>query len=282
MSVALAASSLAPLACDLEKTGNQLAADHVMVGTLLATPQVDISASAMAGYDAGTFGPDGGDVISLPAQTAAVVFLGTRSGENSQPSGVAGASVTVQPTGGQATSLTEDGAGSYSRTSVGEEDFKYQSGATYQFIASQGGTRFVGEVENAPVKETIAAFHPPEGFVRIDSKTELAFDRAAVPAGQDRTLGFVTVVPLSADGSQGKPTYTNVPQTPVQFLQLVGLPGPYRETRVAIPGTAFPDANKTYLVIFQAVRLGGAESDNLFIGSALLAGTAEVGVIRTR
>jgi hypothetical protein len=140
----------------------------------------------------------------------------------------------------------------------------------------------VGEVENAPVKETVSAFHPPEGFVRIDSKTALAFDRAAVPEGQDRTLGFVTVVPLSADGSQGEPTYTNVPKTPVQFLQLVGLPGPYREARVTIPGTAFPEGNKTYLVIFQAVRLGGAESDNLFIGSALLAGTAEVGVIRTR
>ncbi|WP_205525770.1 hypothetical protein [Pyxidicoccus trucidator] len=282
LSAALAASSLAPLACDLEKTGNQLAADHVMVGTLLSTPQVDVSASALAGYDAGTFGADGGDVISLPAQTAAVVFFGTRTGENSQPSGVAGASVTLQPEGGQATTLTEDGAGSYSRTSVGDEGLQYQSGATYQFIASRSGTRYVGQVDNSPPKETVAAFHPPEGFLRIDANAALAFDRAAVPEGQDRTLGFVTVVPLSADGSQGDPTYTNVPKAPLQFLQLVGLPGPYREARVTIPGTAFPQANKTYLVIFQAVRLGGAESDNLFLGSALLAGTAEVGVVRTR
>lgn len=282
LSAALTASFLAPLACDLEKTGNQLAADHVMVGTLLATPQVDVSASALAGYDAGTFGPDGGDVISLPAQTAAAVFLGTRSGENAQPSGVAGATVTLQPVGGTATSLTEDGAGSYSRTSVGEEALTYQSGATYQFVASRGGTRYVGQVENAPVKEPIAALKPPEGFLRINARTALAFDRAPVPADQDRTLGFVTVVPLSASGEKGQPTYSNVPQTPVQFLQLVGLPGPYREARVTIPGEAFPESNKTYLVIFQAVRLGGAESDNLFLGSALLAGTAEVGVVRTR
>jgi hypothetical protein len=281
LSVALAASSLAPLACDLEKTGNQIAADHVMVGTLLSTPQVDVSASALAGYDAGTFGPDGGDVISLPAQTAAVVFLGTRSGENSQPSGIPGAAVTVQPVDGQATTLTEDGAGSYSRTSVGEEGFQYQSGATYQFIAAQGGTRYVGQVDNAPVKETVAAFHPPEGFLSIARNTALSFDRPAVAEGQDRTLGFITVVPLSAEGAQGEPTYTNVPKTPVQFLQLVGLPGPYREARVTIPGTAFPQGNQTYLVIFQAVRMGGAESDNLFLGSALLAGTAEVGVVRT-
>ncbi|MFP2932533.1 hypothetical protein ACLESO_46770 [Pyxidicoccus sp. 3LG] len=282
LSAVLAASSLAPLACDLEKTGNQLAADHVMVGTLLATPQVDVSASALAGYDAGTFGPDGGDVLSLPAQTAAAVFLGTRTGENSQPSGVGGATVTLQPVDGQPTPLTEDGAGSYSRTSVGEAELKYQSGATYQFIANRGGTRYVGQVDNAPVQENISAFHPPEGFLRIDSRTALSFDRVAVPDNQDRTLGFVTVVPLSATGAQGDPTYTNLPTTPLQFLQLVGLPGPYREARVTIPGTAFPDRDKTYLVIFQAVRMGGAESDNLFLGSALLAGTADVGVVRTR
>lgn len=282
LSAALAASSLAPLACDLEKTGNQIAADHVMVGTLLSTPEVEVSGSALAGYDAGTFGSDGGDVISLPAQTAAVVFFGTRTGENSQPSGVTGAAVSLQPQGGQATTLTEDGAGSYSRTSVGDEGLQYQSGATYQFLATQSGTRYVGQVDNAPVKEVIPSFHPPEGFQRIDANAPLGFDRAAVPEGQDRTLGFVTVVPLSSDGSQGDPTYTNVPKTPLQFLQLVGLPGPYREARVTIPGTAFPQANKTYLVIFQAVRLGGAESDNLFLGSALLAGTAEVGVVRTR
>ncbi|MCP3141120.1 hypothetical protein [Pyxidicoccus xibeiensis] len=282
LSAALAASSLAPLACDLEKTGNQLAADHVMVGTLLATPQVDVSASAMAGYDAGTFGPDGGDVLSLPAQTGAVVFFGTRNGENSQPSGVGGAEVTLQPVSGQATSLSEDGSGSYSRTSVGEAELKYQSGATYQFIASRGGTRYVGQVDNAPVQEKITAFHPPEGFLTVDARTALAFDRVAVPDNQDRTLGFVTVVPLSASGAQGEPTYTNMPQTPLQFLQLVGLPGPYREARVTVPGTAFPQGNQTYLVIFQAVRMGGAESDNLFLGSALLAGTADVGVVRTR
>ncbi|NMO18487.1 hypothetical protein HPC49_24360 [Pyxidicoccus fallax] len=283
MSVALAASSLAPLACDLEKTGNQIAADHLMVGTLLATPEVNVSGSALAGYDAGTFGgPDGGDVISLPAQTAAAVFFGSRNGENSQPSGVAGATVTLQPVNGKTTPLTEDGAGSYSRTSVGDEELTYQSGATYQFIATRGGTRYVGQVDDAPVQERVEAFHPPEGFLRINARTALSFDRAAVSNGEDRTLGFVTVVPLSADGAKGEPTYTNMPKTPVQFLQLVGLPGPYREARVTIPGEAFPQSNKTYLVIFQAVRMGGAESDNLFLGSALLAGTAEVGVVRTR
>ncbi|NVJ03008.1 hypothetical protein HV824_33530 [Myxococcus sp. AM009] len=278
VSAALAASSLAFLACDLD----QLTAEHVMVGTLLSTPEVEVSASALAGHDAGTFSPDGGDVIALPAQTAAILFFGSRTGEDSQPSGLSGAEFTVQPVGGQATALTDEGSGNYRRTSVGASDFTYQSGATYQFIANRGGTRYVGQVDDAPMKEPIAALHPPEGFLRIDASTPLSFDRPAPPANTERTLGFVTVVPLSAEGAQGEPTYTNLPSTPVQFLQLVGLPGPYREARVTIPATAFPQREQTYLVIFHAVRMGGAESGNLFLGSALLAGTAEVGVVRTR
>ncbi|MCK8496478.1 hypothetical protein [Myxococcus fulvus] len=283
VSAAVTALFLAPLACDLEKTGAQLTAEHVMVGTLLATPEVEVSALALAGVDGGVFVPDGGDNLVIPAQTAALVFFGTRSGENSQPSGVTGATATLQPQGGQATVLNEDGSGSYSRTNVGGSDsgLTYASGATYQFIAARNGTRYVGQVDDAPVQEAITRFHPPEGFVRHTSGTALSFERAAVSGGKERTLGFVTVVPLGSDGSKGEPTYSNVPTTPVEFLQLVAVPGSYREAQVTIPGSAFPQSNKTYLVIFQAVRLGGAESDNLFIGSALLAGTADVGVIRT-
>ena len=278
VSAAFAASSLALLACDLD----QLTADHLMVGTLLSTPEVEVSAAALAGVDAGTYAPDGGDVLALPAQTAAVVFFGSRTGENAQPSGLAGATVSVQPVGGEATALSDEGSGNYRRTSVGATNFEYQSGATYQFIATRGGTRYVGQVDNAPMKETIAALHPPEGFLRLDANTPLSFDRPAPPANTERTLGFVTVVPLSAEGAQGEPTYTNLPSSAVQFLQLAGLPGPYREARVTIPATAFPQREQTYLVIFHAVRMGGAESGNLFLGSALLAGTAEVGVVRTR
>lgn len=283
LSAVAAASLLAPLACDLEKTGNQLTADHVMVGTLLATPQVDVCATAFAGYDAGTAGcQDGGiDVISLPAQTAAFVFFGTKSGANATPEGVANATVTLQPVGGEAVPLTAEGSGSYSRTSNGESELVYQSGATYQFIAATGGTRYVGQVDNAPTQERIEAFHPQQGYVSINANQDFGFDRAAAPSGQDRTLGFVTVLPLSADGEKGEPTYSNVPTTPMEFLQMVAVPGTYREARVNIPGSAFPQSRQTYLIIFQAVRSGGAESDNLFLGSALLAGTAEVGVVRT-
>ena len=278
----LAACILAPLACDLGKAVDQISAETVMVGTLLSTPDVDISPEAVAGLDGG-FRPDGGQSsFTVPGQTVAFMFLGTREGQNSQPEGITGATVTIQPVGGQAVTLTSDGAGAYSRSSNSDATLTYQSGKNYNFIAVRNGERFEGSVENSPAQERIPALHPPEGVVRIPANTPLSFERADPPSGQDRTVGFVTVVPISDNGQQGKPTYTNVPTGPLEFLSLVALPSDYKQKTVNIPATAFPTAKQTYLVTFQAVRTGGPDSANLFLGSALLAGTADVGVVRTQ
>lgn len=279
---AVAVCCLAPLACDLEKTANQISADTVMVGTLLSTPDVAISPEAVAGLDGGVQADGGQSSFTLPGQTAAVIFLGTRKGENATPEGLTGATVALQTNGTQKVSLTSDGFGSYSRSSNSDATLTYQNGATYDFIAERGGEKFVGQVKDAPAKENIPALHPPAGVVRMVANTELAFDRADPPSGQERTLGFVTVVPVSDSGQQGEPTYTNVPKAPLEFLKLVAVPVDWKVKRVTIPGSAFPMPKQTYLVIFQSVRSGGPQSENLFLGSALMAGTADVGVVRTQ
>lgn len=281
-SSAAAICCLAPLACDLGKTVNQISAETVMVGTLLSTPDVDISPEAVAGLDGG-FQTDGGQSsFTIPGQTAAIVFLGTRDGENATPEGLTGATVALQINSTQKVPLTSDGAGSYSRSSNSDATLTYQNGATYEFIAERNGEKFVGQVKDAPTRENIPELHPAEGVKRMAANTELAFDRADPPSGQERTLGFVTVVPVSDSGQQGEPTYTNVPTTPLEFLKLVALPVDWKVKRVVIPGSAFPMSKQTYLVIFQSVRTGGPESENLFLGSALLAGTADIGVVRTQ
>ncbi len=279
---ALAACLLAPLACDLGKTVNQISAETVMVGTLLSTPDVPFSPEAAAGLDGG-FRPDGGQSsITLPGQTVAFVFLGSREGENSAPEGLTGATVTLDTNGTQKVTVPGEGAGIYTISNNDNETLKYQSGATYNFIAERGGERFVGVVKDAPVQERIEALHPAEGIRRISANTELSFDRADPPSGQERTLGFVTVVPVSDSGDQGEPTYSNAPKTPLEFLKLAALPTEWRQKRVTIPGSAFPTPRQSYLVIFQSVRLGDPETENLFLGSALLAGTADIGVVRTQ
>ncbi|WP_257455923.1 hypothetical protein [Archangium lipolyticum] len=287
LSAAATALLLSPLACDLGKTGNQILAENVMVGTLFSTPDVNVSAAAMAGYDAGTL-PDGGipegERITIPGQTAALVFFGTRNGEQGTPQPLANATVRLEPQNGSPLTLDNKGAGTYGQTSdvLGDGGIKYQSGATYRFVATQGGNSYVGVVEEAPALERIARLHPPEGFISHTANQGLTLQRPPVAGNQARTLGFVTVVPLGDNGEKGQPTYTNVPKEPLDFLEIVLAPVEWQKESIVIPGSAFPNPESNYLVVFQTVKTGGPESENLFVGSALLVGTADLGMVHTK
>ncbi|HYO55060.1 hypothetical protein [Archangium sp.] len=287
LSTAATALLLSPLACDFEKTGNQLFAEKVMVGTLLSTPDVNVSMTAMAGNDAGTL-PDGGvpegDRLTIPGQTAAFVFFGTRNGEQGAPEPLANATVRIEVPNGSTINLENKGAGIYSVTSGFSEDagVQYQSGATYNFVASHGGNSHVGQVKDAPALEPIQALHPNGGYVRHTANQGLTLQRPPVAGDKERTLGFVTVFPLGKNGEKGAPTYTNMPKEPLDFLKLVALPDAWKKASIDIPGSAFPQSASNYLVVFQTARLGGPESNNLFYGSALLVGTADVGMVHTQ
>jgi hypothetical protein len=280
LSLCVAVSLVAPLACDLE----QLTAENVMVGTLLSTPEVKVSPTAAAGVDGGIYTADGGEaMITIPSQTAALVFFGTRDGQGSSPiNPIANATVTLQPAGGKAVNLSADGVGLYSRTNSGEGgELKYQPHTTYDFVVTSGGEKFVGRVEDAPPQEQVAALHPAEGIIRRNANQPFSFTRKTLAANEERTVGFVTVFPIGKDGERGDATYTDVPSDPLGLLSLVALPAEWKKDQVTIPATAFPERDQTYMIVFQTVRTGGPETSNLFIGSALLAGTADVGILQT-
>ncbi|MFL5318587.1 MAG: hypothetical protein ACJ790_02955 [Myxococcaceae bacterium] len=294
---AVAALAVAPLACDLEKTANQAQANKVMVATILSTPPVDIQPEALAGFDgsfdfgdAGSF--DGGilptigdgGVVTIPGQTAAFVFFGSRKSQSldTPPDGIAGGQASVTPTGGAVTNLADKGAGNYERTSQDDKNFKYESGADYAFTVVSQGETFTGKVEKAPALERIPEFHPPKGYVELSAGTSFTFTRPEPPANESRNLGFITVYPISNNGEKGDPTYNNIPKTPLDFLKLIAAPSEWRGSPVTIPATAFPEPKKTYVVVFQAVKTGGPDSANLFTGSAILAGTAEIAIVKTK
>jgi len=287
LATAATALLLTPLACDFGTTGNQILAKKVMVGTLFSTPDVDVSASALAGFDGGTL-PDGGiregDRLTIPGQTAAFVFFGSRESEQGTPEPIGNATVRIEAVGGSQFNLEGSGVGTYSHTSDfgGDAGVKYNSGTTYRFVAVHEGASHVGTVEQAPSLERIETLHPAGGFVRHTASQSLTLQRPAVTGGAERTLGFVTVFPVGQNGEKGQPTYTNVPKEPLDFLQIVLSQGEWKAATVTIPGTAFPQAKSNYLVVFQTVKTGGPESDNLFVGSALLVGTADVGMVRTQ
>jgi hypothetical protein len=281
LSAAATALLLTPLACNFD----QLLAEKVMVGTLLSTPDVDVSWNAMAGGDAGTL-PDGGvpenERFTIPGQTAAFVFFATRNGEQGTPEPLADAIVHIETQGGSPLTLDNKGSGAYSLTSDFSDDggVKYQNGATYNFVAVHDGNSHVGQVKDAPALERLETLHPAEGYVRHVANQGLTLQRPP-NGGKERTLGFVTVIPLGTNGEKGEPTYTNMPKEPLEFLEIVALPTEWKQSTLALPGSAFPQKDSNYLVVFQTVQLGGPQSNNLFTGSAMLVGTADVGLVHT-
>lgn len=288
-------STLALTGCDFTKLGNQASARTVAVSTLLSTPPIEVKGAAIAGngfdasipdfdggafFDAGVFIGDAG--IAIPAQNLAFVFFGQRQGENldSAPVGTAGAVARLTEVGGPSFTLDDQGSGNYALSQ--DAGFTYRDNATYQFQFTHQSQVYLAEVERVPSRENIAQFHPAEGYVELNAGEAFSFTRPDPPQGQDRNFGFVTVFPVSNEGSQGQPTYTNIPMTALGFLKLVVAPSEWKQTTVSVPGTAFPNRDANYVVVLQSAKLGGPKSDNLFTGSAILAGTADVAIIKTR
>jgi hypothetical protein len=273
--------AVAAAGCDVARTGEQLTAEKAMVAAILATPSVSISPAALAGADGGF--DAGGAQVTVPAQTVAFAFFGERSSSfDAPPTPVAGATVTVRADGGATVQLLATGEGAFSLTSTQDSALEYTPGATYDFEATLAGERYVGRVTEAPQLERVDALHPDQGYVDHPANTPFTFTRSEPPPGQARNLGFTTVYPVSDSGQLGPPTYTNIPMTPLDFLRVVALPAPWRASQVTVPASAFPLPNQTYALVLQAAKMGGPESANLFSGSAMFAGTADVGIFRTR
>lgn len=281
--------------CELQKIGNQATARTVAVSTLLTTPAFEVKGEAIAGngfdagfsgFDAGAFDAggitfsDGG--IRIPEQNLAFVFFGQRQGDSpdAPPVGTEGATAKLKEVGGGTFTLDDQGGGTYALSP--DAGFIYKPNATYQFEFNHAAQVFLAEVERVPSKENIPQFHPAAGYVELNAGQSLTFIRPDPPMGQNRNFGFVNVFPINSQGSQGQPTYTNIPTTPLGFIKLLLAPTDWTTTSVVIPGTAFPNPDSNYVVVMQSAKLGGPKSDNLFSGSAILAGTADVAIIKTR
>ncbi|MBK7863329.1 MAG: hypothetical protein IPJ65_32960 [Archangiaceae bacterium] len=310
---ALLAAFVTVAGCDCNKTSAQIQARHAMVATVLATPAFSVPYQGIAGlpffdggipsFDGGGFTFDGGcpfdggcvfDAGELPIslgehglevkpQTALFAFFGTREGDGltTAPTPVDGAMLKVE--GGAGTwALKSLGSGVHELSTAEDSTLVYDAGVTWTFTASADSIDYEGGVVDAPAAEHILQLHPDAGFISLAAGTDYQLTRPDPEPGVGRLLGFVTVFPISASGRQGEATYTNVPTTPLGFLKLVAAPSDFKKTVVTIPGSAFPEVDRNYLIIMQSAKVGGASSDNLFIGSAVIAGVADLGVVRTR
>lgn len=303
---ALVAGAFAVSACDFfNRTSAQVQARKVIAATVAHLPAIEVRQEAIAGldasfpffdggftfdggfpFDAGIFNFDGGGSITLPPQTVVFAFFGTRNGEGleqSAPTPIEGATMTIQLKGGAELALKDQGGGTFSLTSAEEKSLVYKDNGDFVFTAKADGQAFVGLVESVPAPERIAAFRPNgSSFIDQAANTDFTFARPDPPNGQERHLAFVAVVPINRDGSRGTLTYSNEPKTPLGLLKLAIAPSEWKRTTVTVPGMAFPEKDRNYLIIMQSAKLGRPDSDNLFLGSALIAGTADVGIVKTR
>jgi hypothetical protein len=282
----LLAGAVLVIACGIDKTARQATAKDIVVATLLSTPPIPVSPEALAGnfvdfadagfrVDAGV--TDGGFVLG--PQSALNVYFGQRQGDllSLSLSGTAGAKAEVSQVSGGAVLLTDNGQGNYAYAG---SEFQYQPNATYEVRITNKNTLYVADVKNVPPLERVEAFHPPAGFVTLQANTPFTFARAEPPKGQDRLPAFVTV--FAVDGvKKGATTYTTLPVKPGDLLKLVLEPGAFKTAMVTVPATAFPEANRNYVLMLQSVKFGGPQTDNLFSASTVIAGSADVALIKT-
>lgn len=276
-----------------------------MVATLIETPPVEIRAEAVAGLDAGFLTgldagsivlPDGGTLtldagllglidggFTLPRQTIVGVFFGQRTSDDltQAPTGIAGATVVANAVGNAPLTLKDQGSGTHQLTSQDEPSLVYEAHKTWAFNATTNGVSYLAEVEDLPEPERISRLHPEAGYIDLAAGSEYVLVRPDPDPGQQRNVAFLTVLSVSRNGQLGALTYSNVPTQPLEFLKLVAAPSDWQQTKMVIPGSAFPDADANYVIMLQSVRLGLAKSQNLFIGSAVIAGTADVGIVKT-
>ncbi len=272
--------------CEIIQLAEQAGSKTVAVATLLSIPELYVPIEAIAlddrfneyELDAG-IPLDAG--LTLPATTISYIFFGQRQGESldSAPVGTPGAVGQLKKEGGGTQSLTDVGDGIYGLPL--DMGFVYEGGSTYQFEFQHAGQTYVTEVRNSPPHENITQFHPPSGFVQLEAGSTFTFTRPDPQLDEDRNIAFVNVCRVTGEGLASTPTYTNRPLDAQGLIKLVVAPNDWKRTTVVIPETAFPTRDDTYIVMLLNAKIGLPKSKNLFSASAVIAGAADFGIVRT-
>lgn len=245
--------------------------------------------------------------VEIPSVVSAQMFFGERQDDGNPntppkdqkaPAGLAGATVTLSwLEGGQTQTVTLDAAsgkdGTYQTDSTRNAQLHYLAHATYTFSATYGSDVFTGQVEAAEPTEMIQfqSLTPPKTIVsKYDVFPDPFTITRALPAGTtDVDIGFYAAYPISTDTQldPSKITCKNTPalDQPLALLQLVFDPSPwkkdhfdlYKNDDPAGKANCFPSA-QNYVVALTTVKKG-TPSSNLFLGSAILAGTADAGAL---
>ncbi len=273
--LALVALAFVALGCSLLQSAQ---ASRVLAASLLATPEYDFT-QAVLSLDAGIAVPDGG-FLKVSGQTVVQAFFGDApTSSTSQPKGITGATVSLAYAG-KSLALPDIGGGNYLLKSVDAPSLTYASGADYKLTITSSSQTYTATV-TAPTSDdsTIETFHilPSQPPIEIAAGQDLELTRKST----DR-VAFTTVLAIDLSTGSAAQTYSDLPESSVNLLDLILNDAKWRQKVITLPGaTAFPRANTYYLVTVTAVDTGSTSS-NLFTTSVFLAGTPDLGLVKTK
>jgi hypothetical protein len=226
--------------------------------------------------------------VAVGGLVTAQLFFGERPTDTQPPAGLGGATVTLSWTGAAAGSVTLPPGPSAGWYQITGTTVAHQAGLTYTFTVRYGAETFTGTVV-APAAEGIAelasarlplVFPPTPNFAATFTKQSVS------RAGSD--IAFYAVNPIQGATSLGPTTCTNAPLSDAGALvQLLLDPSPWRapsfqlwRTDLAPSGAArcFAPGVGAWVVSLTTVKQGTV-SANLFLGSGVLAGTADAGAL---
>jgi hypothetical protein len=183
--------------------------------------------------------------------------------------------------GDKSFTLADQGNGAYGLTSQDDAAFLYEDAARIELTVLSAGTTYTASVV-APGKEEIAQFAVVDPWpLQHSANADLGLTRSSTD-----DVAFTTVVEADrntsfTDVGSIPSTYTDVPTTALDLLDLVANDSLWKRKVITLPGRAFPHPDTYYAVLVTTVKRGET-STNLFAASALLVGKAEVGVVKTR
>jgi hypothetical protein len=283
--LALAVVALAASGCDLEK---RLEARKVLAGILLESPSASV-----------TGGP------TVQSVTSVSVFFAERQDggatttapkDEPPPTGVSGAVVTLVWTDssgshGVAIPAVAGSPGSYAADSIGTQGLQhaYTAGVQYTFKVRYQDLDYTAKV-TAPAAAQIVELEgtsPPKTVMHTwaDFDDPYVVHRDIPTSVTDVDIGFYAVEPLSGATTQLGPdsaTCQNYPKNDAQsLLQLAFAPSPWKQRSFSLPkATCFPSAGQYALSVTTVKKSAQADvSDNLFLGSVVLAGSGDAGAI---
>ena len=203
------------------------AATHLAVVTVLQSPPIP-------------------GVANSPTASVATIFFGNRPTETTlEPAPVNGATVTITDDAGLSTPAPGVDAGLYLASSA-SGGLRYDPTADYEFKFVDDGVFTYTAAGSAPPQEVVAQLtttftddggDPEPVFAQIPHGTAFTLTRSAPTVNGQLDVAFITVFEIN-DMTQGAVTYTNAPQTPSDFLQLIVNDSQWRTASVTIPGAS--------------------------------------------